>query len=131
MSEPDPWSNRGRTLAFRDEIVLYLQHEGFEHVTRRRDLSHAKLSQILREDPGDVLGLPWALSIRRQKTIDLSDSLLMARCKASTGRTKFYAAVHHRRDAGVADAYVTMPMAVFVEVLRNTPGPTLEAPVQQ
>jgi hypothetical protein len=131
VSEPTPWSNKGRTLAFRDEVVLYLQHEGFEHVTRRRDLSRAKLSEILREDAGDIIGLPWALSVHRKKTIDLSDALENAEFQAHTARTKLYATVHHRRGAGVASAYVTMPMSVFVEVLRSTLDPVREAPTLQ
>lgn len=113
-------SNRLRTLAFRDELVLYLRDQGFD-VTRRPDLATSKLSDRLRNDPGDILGLPWALCVRRLATIDLSESVLMAKAKALTAGTVLYAAVHHRRDAGIDQAYVTMPMSVWLSVLRFTP----------
>lgn len=122
MTNVGPASNKARTLAFRDELVLFLRENGFDEVSRRPELATSKLSDRLRNDPGDILGLPWALAVRRQHQIDLSESVLMAAGKALTAGTRLYATIHHRRDAGIDQSYVTMPLSVFMRVLRFTPG---------
>lgn len=117
-------SNRARTFAFRDELLLYLHEEGFPEATQRPALRGLAFAQRAKADPADIVGLGWSLTVRRQQTIDLSDALDSAKLKAAWAGKKLYAAVHYRKAHGVGESYVTMPVSVFIEVLRATPTVT-------
>ena len=112
-------SNRWRTQAFRDQIVLYLKNHGFHQAQGNDRPETEKLSEAIR-GRSDILGLSWALSVRRRQTIDLSGSLVQAGLRALSAGQPLYAAIHHRRGGTIKDAYVTMPLEVFLHVLRLT-----------
>lgn len=103
-------ASRQKGTAFETAVVRYLQDQGFG-AAERRALSG-------KNDRGDVAGLPgWTLELKAEKAISLASYVDEARTEAVNAGTDLYAAVVKRRGKGVSEAYVVLPLQVFVKAL--------------
>lgn len=68
-------------------------------------------------DRGDLVGLPATVQCKNLKCINLAGTLAAARKQAQTAGQRHYVAVHKRRMHPTAEAYVTMPLWAYVELL--------------
>ena len=113
-------SNRSASYRFRLEVAQWLHGHGFPFARERAiqgTLSDAMDAQI----EGDVLGVPgWLLRVRNEKKIDLSGALTEAGEDALLAGVDHWASLQYRRGHGVSECYVTMPLAVFALVARDT-----------
>jgi len=110
-------SNRHRAAAFRNEVLLYLLRCGFSSARQAPQSYGLPLSERLRRNHGDIIGLPWTLGVRNQQTIDLSTAQNEVRMEAANAETPMYASIQARRNHDIEESYVTMPLSVFVKVL--------------
>lgn len=94
---------------------------------RELGISAFRLKQGGSQDEGDVVALlngnEWAIECKNTAKIDLSGGLDEAK-KESHGRP--YALMVKRRGKGVAEAYVVMPLHLWVQLAadRLTPRPS-------
>lgn len=101
-------ASRRKGTAFETAVVNFLREAGYESAERR--------ALNGRNDKGDVAGLPgWVLECKAEKTIDLAGYMGEACREAQNANATSYAAVVKRRGKGVSEAYVVMPLAVFVK----------------
>lgn len=101
--------SRRKGTAFEIDVVRYLCDQG--HPVERRALQG-------RLDKGDIAGLPgWTLECKNEKTISLAQYVEEARQEALNAGTDHFAAVVKRRGKGVSEAYVVLPLAVFVKAV--------------
>lgn len=112
-------SSRVRNYQFRDQCILYLRDEGFTSADARPEVKGLPRNQRELLDHGDIVGLPWVLGCRAQQNIDLSGSLDEAKREAERAGVTTYASIQLRKAHSVKDAYVTMPLSVFTDVLRR------------
>ena len=106
MSNP----NKAKGTAWEGAVCAFLRSAGFTEVFR--------LAPGGEHDAGDVGGLPdWALECRDRGRIDLAGDVRDAEMRAVKKGCRFGAAVIKKRRAHVADGYVVMSLALFVEVL--------------
>ena len=92
--------------------VLFFRAAGF------KDASRNPLVGV--NDIGDIRGIPgWALECKAERAIDLAGYMKEAEREAANGKTRFFAAIVKRRNKGVDEGYVVMPMKVFVQVLKE------------
>ncbi len=112
---PDNASNRWRTMAFRDALLVEM------HAAGLTDASRPPSAGSPWRDSGTILGLPFHLTTHRQATIELGPALDAAEVAAREAGTDLWATVHHRRGHALMDAYVTVPLRVFVTLVRKMP----------
>lgn len=117
MSEPDGAGPKARTIAFRDSVVLYLHEAGVTEARRPDPEVGWNGRDRYAHDRGEVHGLPWALNVVRQKTLDLSGSLDRVQRRAGQESSDLYALIAYRRGHGVGEAYVVMPLSIFARVV--------------
>jgi hypothetical protein len=111
--------NKGANHRFRDEVIRELHRAGFTAAHRPPEPKGLTLSERLRRNHGDVVGVPWALAVRASKTLNLAGAQAEIKAEAAQGGHDLYAAVHKRKNHPVAGAYVVMPLATFIEVVRR------------
>lgn len=103
-------ASRRKGTAFETAVVRYLQDQGFG-ACERRALSG-------KNDRGDIAGLDgWTLECKAEKAISLASYVDEAQVEAVNSGTDLFAAVVKRRGKGVAEAYVVLPLQVFVNLL--------------
>jgi hypothetical protein len=70
------------------------------------------------KDRGDLVGGPegWVLDCKDHAQIDLASFIDQAEQESRNARVGFFAAIVKRRRRPVKDAYVVMPLHVFVEI---------------
>lgn len=99
--------SRQKGTAFETAVVGVLRDAGLP--AERRALNG-------RLDRGDIAGVPgWTLECKNEKTMSLAGYVDEARQESSNAGTDRYAAVVKRRGKGASEAYVVMPLAVFVK----------------
>lgn len=104
-------ASRRKGTAFETAVVNYLRAEG--HAAAERRALNGRL------DRGDIAGIAgWTLECKAERTIDLAGYMGEAKAEAVNAGTELYAAVVKRRGKQTGDAYVVMPLAVFVEILK-------------
>jgi Holliday junction resolvase len=110
--------SKDKGTRFETAVVDYLRSEGFDHVERRA-LRGGK-------DCGDIAGLAgWTLECKAEKTIALGRYMDESELEAinadpqmvSLGGIPLHAAIVKRRNRGVQDAYVVMPLSQFAHLL--------------
>jgi hypothetical protein len=117
---PGVGTNKARSTAFRIEVLLYIHEHGFTNATTRPETKGLTMSERLKRDTGDIVGLPWTLGVRRYEVLKLGEAQNEVKEEAERAGTSLYASIQHRKDHPVSDAYVTMPLHVFLEVMRST-----------
>jgi hypothetical protein len=103
--------------AFEREVVEFLRAHGFPYAERR--------VQRGVNDAGDVSGVVgWVLECKNCRAAELGPWLTEASREASNDGVSRFAVVHKRRQHGVAEAFVTLPLRLVAELLadehRNT-----------
>src|ERR1700722_13539298 len=96
--------------AFESAVVAYLREHGFPYAERR----------ALRgsRDAGDVAGVVgWVLEIKNHRAVDLGPWLNGAHAEAANDGVSRFAVIHKRRQHGTAEAFVTLPLRLFAELL--------------
>lgn len=98
-------ASRDKGTRFETEVVRYLHEMGFD--CERRALAGAL-------DKGDISGIPgWTLECKNERTITLAKYMDEVNYETVNARTPYGAAIVKRRNKGVADAYVVMPLYQF------------------
>lgn len=106
MSNP----SKRKGSAFERDVVEYLRDQGFPLAERR--------VQRGKNDAGDVSGIiGWVLECKNCRAAALGPWLTEASREASNDGVSHFAVVHKRRQHGTAEAFVTIPLRVFVELL--------------
>jgi hypothetical protein len=106
-------SLKGENYAFRDQVVLLHHDRG---LTSARRAGEPRNQQQPR---GDVLGLPVTVAVRNAVTIDLSGALREAQAEAEAEGHDVYVSVQRRHGQPVEQSFVTMPLDVWLTVLRR------------
>lgn len=104
--------NKNRGSQWERDVVKYLQENGFPLAERRYGAG-------LREDKGDIRGVPVTLECKNHAQISLSTFLDEAILEAKHAGTKLGAAVIKRRNKGTKDAYVVMSLEQYVELMKG------------
>lgn len=91
----------------------YLRSQGFTVEKLVPEGSRDRGDLIVFERPDIV----WEL--KNTKTIDLAGTLKEAKKEAENAGAPYYLALHKRRNHSAAQAYVTMPLEVFVAFLKE------------
>jgi hypothetical protein len=95
---------------FEVDVVNYLQTHGFPHAERRA------LRGV--NDAGDVAGVVgWVLEVKNHAKLDIGNWSREAAREAVAGSVRRWAVIHKKRQANVSEAYVTMPLRLFAELL--------------
>lgn len=102
--------SKTKGTAFESAVVAYLQEHGFPHAERR--------AQRGINDAGDIAGVVgWCLELKACKATTLGPWMNEAVIEAKNARTGRFAVVHKRRQKSTAEAFVSMPLRVFCELL--------------
>jgi hypothetical protein len=76
-----------------------------------------------RRDQGDVTGIEdWTLECKDEQTIRLAAGVDEAALEAANAGTPWFAAIIKRRRKNVRDAYVVMPLWLFVRLVKRLLG---------
>ncbi len=99
--------------AFETAVVRYLSAETGAWVERRA-LAGA-------EDKGDLIGdgclSEWCLELKDHKQINLAGFVDEAEAEGRNAGSRWFAAIVKRRNKGVKDAYVVMPLWLWTELI--------------
>jgi hypothetical protein len=124
-------SNKSANATFRDAVIAELHRAGLVAARRPPEPKGLTVSERITRDHGDVVGLPWAIGVRAEQAIRLSEAQSEIEGEAEQGGHELRAVIHRRKGHDVSDAYVVMPLSVYVEVLRRMhPGELLSAKVR-
>lgn len=103
-------ASKQKGTAWETAVVRFLQDNGF-------DVERRALSGNL--DKGDIAGLSgWTLECKAEKAISLAQYMTEAQVEALNAGTPWYAAIVKRRQKGVSDGYVVMPLKIFCGFLK-------------
>lgn len=117
-------SNKQRSISYRNEVLLYLHGEGLAAAAVRPELRGLTERERQQRDIGDIVGLPWTIATRNQRGLDLSSALTEVEGEAAQAGKELFASIQRRQGYPIESSYVTMPLSVFVSVLRQTPDPS-------
>jgi len=99
---------------FEVDVVAYLKDHGFPYAERRA------LRGTL--DAGDVAGIAgWVLEVKNHAKLDIGNWSTEAAKEASNDGCSRWAVVHKRRQHSTAEAFVTLPLRLFAEMLADVP----------
>jgi hypothetical protein len=115
--------SKRKGTSFEVAVVDFLQAHGFPYAERR--------AQRGVNDAGDVAGVVgWTLEVKNCRTLELGPWMNEAHTEAANDGTSRFAVIHKRRQHGTAEAFVSMPLRLFAELLADgspitaTPQPT-------
>ena len=115
---------RAAGTAFESAVVAYLAAHGFIHA-ERQPLSGSR-------DRGDIGGVAgWTLEAKACRAMDLAGWAAEARVESINAGTRWHAVIAKRRGRGVAEAYVVVPLAIFVEAIASDLPEDLPAILRQ
>ncbi len=93
-------------------MVDFLRGHGFPYAERR--------AQRGARDCGDVAGvIGWVLELKNHREMDLATWMNEAQKEAINDGSYRHAVVHKRRGKNVRDAYVTLPLWAFADLLAD------------
>lgn len=115
-------SNKQRSIAYRNDVLLYLISEGFSEATTRPELRGLTETERQKRDTGDIVGLPWTIAVRNQQVLDLGTALTQVEGEAERAGSELYCSIQRRSRHPIESSYVTMSLSVFAAVLRMTPS---------
>lgn len=102
--------SKRKGTAFETDVVRYLRENGFPYAERRALRGTA--------DAGDVAGVPgWVLEVKNHRALDLGPWLTEAHAEAANDGARRFAVIHKRRQHSTAEAFVTLPLRLFAELL--------------
>lgn len=102
--------SKARGTAFETAVVDFMRAHGLPLVERRA-LRGAK-------DCGDISGVVgWTLELKNHRELDLGTWMTEAQREAMNDGGYRHAVIHKRRGKNVRDAYVTLPLWLFCEVI--------------
>jgi hypothetical protein len=104
--------SKTKGTAFETAVVDFLRVNGFPYAERR----------ALRgtHDAGDVAGVVgWVLEVKNCRTLDLGPWMNEAHQEAANDGASRYAVVHKRRQHSTPEAFVTLPLRLFAELVRD------------
>lgn len=107
--------SKAKGTAFETDTVNFLNEKPY-------DLQFARLTLSGKFDKGDLashLAPSWTTECKNHKEIDLATWMREAELEAINRGTWRYVVIHKRRGKGIRDAYVTMPLWAFREILNN------------
>ena len=106
-------SVNGRAGArFEQQVADYFAANGFPYAERR----HTNGAH----DRGDIAGvIGWTLEAKALRDLDVAGAVDEAAKEAANAGARWYAAVLKRRRKPTADAYVVLPLHLFVELIRE------------
>jgi len=97
---------------FETDVVRYLVDHGFPFAERRA------LRGTL--DAGDVAGVVgWVLELKNCRALDLGPWMTEAHHEAANDGASRFAVIHKRRQHSTAEAFVTIPLRLFAELLSD------------
>jgi hypothetical protein len=103
-------ASKQKGTAFETAVVRFMQAAGFD--VERRALQGSL-------DKGDIAGLDgWVLECKAEKAITLAEYMKEAEQEAVNAGVPWYAAIVKRRNKNVSDAYVVLPLKVFIGFLK-------------
>jgi Holliday junction resolvase len=106
--------------AFEREVVAYLRTRGWPYAERAFGAGR-------RDDQGDILGLPGVVfQVKNHRRHAFAEWVEQAEEQRARARAAFGAVIAKRRGKPVADAYVVVSLAVFLDLLREVDA--LKAP---
>lgn len=106
MSNP----SKAKGSKFEREVVEYLRQAGFPYAERRA------LRGTL--DAGDIAGVVgWTLEAKNQKAMNLGEWCKEAAQEAVNAGGRRWAVIHKRRQHNASEAFVTLPLRLFAELL--------------
>jgi hypothetical protein len=74
-------------------------------------------------DQGDVTGIEdWTLECKNERTIQLAAAVDEATLEAANAGTSWFAAIIKRRNKNVRDAYVVLPLWLFIRLVKHLLG---------
>lgn len=107
-------SNKGRSYAFRNDVLLLLHEHGFRSATKPGEPRGLSPNDKVR---GDILGLPVTTAVRCSKTLDLSNSLNEAQREAEAEGNDVFVSILARRSHPVEESFVVTSLDVWLSVL--------------
>jgi hypothetical protein len=106
MANPSKRKGTGFEVA----VVDYLKAHGFPYAERR--------AQRGVNDAGDISGIVgWVIECKNHRAVDLGPWMNEAHHEAANDGVTRFAVVHKRRQHGTSEAFVSMPLRLFVELL--------------
>jgi hypothetical protein len=108
--------SKKKGTAFETAVVDYLRANGFPFAERRA------LRGTM--DAGDVAGIVgWTLELKNCRALDLGPWMTEAHHEAANDGASRFAVIHKRRQHSTAEAFVTMPLRLFAELLSDEVTP--------
>jgi hypothetical protein len=106
--------SKRKGTSFEVAVVDFLKSNGFPYAERR--------AQRGVNDAGDVAGVVgWTLEVKNCRTLELGPWMNEAHTEAANDGTSRFAVIHKRRQHGTAEAFVSMPLRLFAELLADAP----------
>lgn len=117
-------ANKRKGSTFELDLLKYLRNEGYD--TERLRLTG-------KDDEGDLVlkigGLPYIIEAKNEKRIDLAGYVREAetearnysRARGTSVPGANYAAIVKRRNAGIGEAYVVMPLHEWLQQIDQLP----------
>lgn len=105
-------------IDFRNDVLLYLHARGVLSADKPEPATGQSLAQRVLTDPGDVVGLPWALVTRANRRLDLSGALAHAESVSENTSKPLSAAIIKRMGRrSIGASYVAMTLDTFLAVV--------------
>jgi hypothetical protein len=116
-------SNKGRTYAYRNEVLLALIGAGFVSATRPAELR----TEPDRSRHGDICGVtaggyPVTIAVRNQRDLALAEAAEEVKAEAKAEGSDVYVSVHSRRGRPVEESYCVLPLSVLLRLLQRLNG---------
>ena len=109
--------SKRKGTSFEVAVVAYLRDHGFPFAERR--------AQRGIDDAGDVSGVVgWVIEAKNCRLTELGPWLNEAKHEAANDGVERFAVVHKRRQHGTAEAFVTLPLHLFAQLLADDPDDT-------
>jgi hypothetical protein len=106
MTNPSKRKGTGFEVA----VVEYLKTHGFPYAERR--------AQRGTNDAGDISGIVgWVIECKNCRAVDLGPWMNEAHHEAANDGVSRFAVIHKRRQHGTSEAFVSMPLRLFAELV--------------
>lgn len=104
---------KAKGSAFERAVCDYLRANGHPYCERHYGAGRP-------QDVGDLDGIPgWTLEVKNCRALDLGPWMNEAHHEATNDGASRFAVIHKRRQHSTAEAFVTMPLRLFAELLAD------------
>jgi hypothetical protein len=115
MTSAQSRANKAKGRAFERAVADLFQEAGFLWSDRKRQRGV--------RDQGDVTGIEdWTLELKNEKTINLAGLVDEATVEAANAGTTWFAGIQKRRGKHARDAYVVLPLWLFIRLVKHLLG---------